>query len=161
MLKSNYLGLSIDLARNNVIVLLGQGVSEGVPQSRTTQQRTCSVLDGTAGGPGELVAEHLSDVLFEGKELNRGLKKKCGSVPLVIEISSGIVFAERNKEAMGDKGHQKERAAISQDPLVRAVPARCATAEERLHAHRLYNDKRNHRRRGVREVAMKLRGDVI
>ena len=161
MLKSNYLGPSIDLARNNVIVLLGQGVPEGGSQSQTTQQRTCSVLDGTAGGPGELVAEHLSDVLFEGKELNRGLKKKCGSVPLVIEISSGIAFAERNKEGMVDKGHQKERVALSQDPLVRAVPARSATAEERSRAHRLANDKIIYRRRGVQEVALKLRGDGI
>ena len=152
MLKSNYIGPSIDLARNNVQVVFGQGVPEGGSTSQTTQHRINSILDGDAGGPGELVSRHFSDVLFEGKELNRGLKRKAGNTPLTIMHSSGIAFAKRNKEGMVDKVLQKKRAAESQDINIRSVPARSATVEERLRASRLQTDKRNHRWRGFKRL---------
>ena len=107
-----------------------------------------------------MVASHFSSVLFEGMELNRGLKRKAGNTPLTITHSSGIAFAERNKEGMVDKLLQKKRAAESQDVNIRSVPARSATVEERLRASRLRIDKKIHRWRGVQEVAQKLRGHI-
>ena len=90
-----------------------------------------------------MVACHFSDVLFEGKELNRGLKRKAGNTPLTIMHSTEIAFAERNKAGMVDKLLQKKRVAESQDINIRSVPARSATVVERLRASRLKTDKKN------------------
>ena len=157
VLKSSYIGPSVDLARNNVEVLFGDGGLVGALVTEICQSKMGHILDGGMTGPGGMVAAHLGDVRFEGAELNRGLKCRRGTVPLVIRTDMGIKFAERNVERLCDIQNQKNRATRSLDMSIRRTPS--STAEERERALKLRDDKKKYLQSSVDGAVTKLRGD--
>ena len=160
VLKSSYIGSSIDLSRNNVLVVFGDGGPVGAPVSETSEPKMGDILDGGLYGPGGMVAAQLAGVRFEGKEFNRGLKCGRGKEPLVLKTDRGIAFADRNLERDFDKQNQKQRGRRSLNLNHRLTPSLTATEEETQRASKLRSDKKNHREKTVQAVVTKLRGDV-
>ena len=114
MLKSAYLGPSLDQSRDNVELLLGTEIVEAPVRPHDTAS---TLLEVDSGKPRDMVSAHMGGVPLPGAANNRGVKRRRQHAPSVLVRQRGEKFVEQAK-AICIEEKQKLRAAASQDPKV-------------------------------------------
>ena len=165
-LKNAYLGPSVDLARDNVGLLLApmEEIVPTIPSLVQLAQEVTEVdvdkflCEAPVDRQGEIIATQLGTVCTKGP-IFRGINGRVPSRSNVFTPHIGKAFEEQHTALYVAKINRSIRAAASQDPHVRRVPSQCATIEEKNFVEKYRRDRAKLVRTEVEKVVKSLSGD--
>ena len=157
--KQSYIGPCVDLARDNVRLLLST-MEEDVPITQ-------SLVPAVQGAPEEDITKlpeedaigHVIAAPLVTETVLQQFKKPGPLWHKVISAQIGSVFARDLEAKFTDKRNQRNRAAASQDFGIRRAPSSTVSEEEKLRAANLYRDKKSHVVREGNKLVKSLAGD--